>query len=553
MIRIPGLWAGLVVATSFAAAHAQTSPTQSCESLQGRTIARTQIGLPAGDTTIVSAAMATMPATMSGPEPTVAFCKLLGAIAPLDPNAPPIQFQINLPAQWNGRAVQYGGGGFNGVLITGLAPLRDAPLDLPPPVARGFMTYGTDSGHENSKLREIQEFALNDEALENFAHAAYKKVRDVAVDVARLHYGRVPDKLYFYGGSEGGREGLTMAQRYPADFDGIVSIVPVINWVGLQFSGARTGLVQMDGGWLNPAKVKLLHEAVLTACDASDGLKDGIVSRYENCATVMAPKNMRCPDGKDSGDTCLSDAQINTVETVRTRFEFPFPLANGITSYPGWNYGGEDQVDGMTYWMTGPKPPQHPLPSAVAEQGRIWHYGSGMLRYFIARDPSKHPRDITPAAYKDQILKISALMDSTNPDLSAFGRRGGKLILKENMADLAQSPNAGVDYYKSVVAKMGQADVDRFMRFYVTPGANHAGGGSGANGTPLARGVDLLAALDQWVMTKEPPSNLVQVAQEAKAPFTTVRARPMCRYPGWPQYRGSGDPKDADSFTCAAQ
>ena len=413
------------------------------------------------------------------------------------------------------------------------------------------MTYGTDSGHDNTKQKEIQEFALNEEALENFAHAAYKKVRDVAVALARLHYGRTPEKLYFYGGSEGGREGLTMAQRYPADFDGIVSIVPVINWVGLQFSGTRTGLMQMEGGWLSPAKVKLLHASVLAACDASDGLPDGIVSRYEACRKTLNPKTLRCPDGGDSGETCLSDAQIDTVETLRTRFTFPFSLANGITSYPGWNYGGEDQDDGMVYWMTGPKPPQHPLP-AVAEQGRIWYYGSGAMRYFIARDPIKHPRDVTPAAYKDQVLKISALMDSTNPDLSAFARRNGKLILKENMADLAQSPTAGVEYYQSVVAKMGQSEVDRFVRFYVTPGANHAGGGT-ANGRPLPRAVDLLAAIDQWVMKNEPPSELVQIAQEPKAPFATTAARPMCRYPAWPQYRGSGDPESAASFTCAAE
>ena len=216
--------------------------------------------------------------------------------------------------------MQYGGGGFNGVLITGLAPLRDAPLDLPPPVARGFMTYGTDSGHDNAKLKEIQEFALNDEALENFAHASYKKVRDVAVAMARSIYGRAPDKLYFFGGSEGGREGLTMAQRYPADFDGIVSVVPVINWVGLQFAGTRTGLVQMDGGWLSPAKVKLLHEAVLKTCDAHDGLADGIVGRTDVCIRAMNPKALRCADGKDTGDTCLSDAQINTVETARSAF-----------------------------------------------------------------------------------------------------------------------------------------------------------------------------------------------------------------------------------------
>lgn len=545
------LSAAISIAFPSTAALSQNAASQACAELQGRSIARAEIGLPSGDATVISAAAQTMPATMSGPEPTIAFCKLLGAIAPVDPSAPPIRFQVNLPAQWNGRAVQYGGGGFNGVLITGLAPLRDAPLDLPPPVARGYMTYGTDSGHDNTKQKEIQEFALNEEALENFAHAAYKKVRDVAVALARLHYGRTPEKLYFYGGSEGGREGLTMAQRYPADFDGIVCIVPVINWVGLQFSGTRTGLMQMEGGWLSPAKVKLLHASVLAACDASDGLPDGIVSRYEACRKALNPKTLRCPDGGDSGETCLSDAQIDTVETLRTRFTFPFSLANGITSYPGWNYGGEDQEDGMVYWMTGPKPPQHPLP-AVAEQGRIWYYGSGAMRYFIARDPTKHPRDVTPAAHKDQVLKISALMDSTDPDLSAFARRNGKLILKENMADLAQSPNAGVEYYQSVVAKMGQSEVDRFVRFYVTPGANHAGGGT-ANGRPLPRAVDLLAAIDQWVMKNEPPSELVQIAQEPKAPFATTAARPMCRYPAWPQYRGSGDPNSAASFTCAAK
>jgi hypothetical protein len=544
------LTAGLAAALSCVAAQAQgTAP---CDALQGRVIAKSEIGLPSGDASISSAQSATIPASMAGPEPTVGYCKVLGTIAPVDPNAHPIRFQINMPAQWNKRAVQYGGGGFNGVLITGLAPLRDAPLDLAPPVARGFMTYGTDSGHDNSKLKEIQEFALNDEMLENFSHAAYKKVRDVAIVIARSHYGQAPEKLYFFGGSEGGREGLTMAQRYPADFDGIVSTVPVINWVGLQFAGTRAGLVQMDGGWLSPAKVKLLHEAVLAACDGSDGLKDGVISNWESCPRVMNAKSLRCPDGKDTGDTCFSDAQIRFIETVHGRFEFPFPVANGVTSYPGYNYGGENQVDGMITWMTGPKPPQYPLPAA-AEQGRIWYYGAGAMRYFIARDPSAHPRDITPAAHKDQVLKISALMDSTNPDLSAFQRRGGKLILKENMADPGQSANAGVEYYRSVVAKMGQGEVDRFVRFYVSPGANHAGAGTLADGSSLPRGVDLLGTLDTWLMTSDAPGDLMQLAQDMKPPFATVSARPMCRYPSWPRYKGNGDPKDASSFACARE
>jgi hypothetical protein len=121
------------------------------------------------------------------------------------------------------------------------------------------------------------------------------------------------------------------------------------------------------------------------------------------------------------------------------------------------------------------------------------------------------------------------------------------------MADLAQSPNAGVDYFKSVVAKMGQDEVDRFLRFYVTPGANHAGGGTGANGAPLPRGVDLLGVLDEWVRKNEAPGDLVQSAQETKPPFTTVATRPMCRYPAWPRYKGGGDPKDAASFACTME
>jgi hypothetical protein len=326
----------------------------------------------------------------------------------------------------------------------------------------------------------------------------------------------------------------------------------VINWVGLQFAGTRAGLLQMDGGWLSPAKVKLLHEAVLAACDGADGLKDGVIGRWDTCPRAMNPKALRCPDGKDTGDTCLSDVQIRFVETVHGRFEFPFPLANGITSYPGYNYGGENQVEGMITWMTGTKPPQYPLPPP-ADQGRIWYYGAGAMRYFIARDPNAHPRDITPAAHKDQVLKISALMDSTNPDLSAFQRRGGRLILKENMADPGQSANAGVEYYNSVVAKMGQGEVDRFLRFYVSPGANHAGAGTLADGAPLPRGVDLIGALDTWVMKNEAPDVLTQTAQETKPPFSTISARPMCRYPAYPQYKGSGDPKEASSFACARE
>ena len=170
-----------------------------------------------------------------------AFCRVLGHIEPTDPKAPPINFEVNLPVEWNGRSVQYGGGGFNGILVTGLGLPPAYPFDTPSPLARGFVTYGTDSGHETKPGEPPQIFALNDEAFENFAHRSYKKVRDAAVALMVRAYGKPPEKMYFMGSSEGGREALTMAQRYPDDFDGILARVPVINWVGLQHAGTRSG------------------------------------------------------------------------------------------------------------------------------------------------------------------------------------------------------------------------------------------------------------------------------------------------------------------------
>ncbi len=516
-----------------------------CAALEGAAVAPADIGLPSGPATIVAASLQT-----SG---TASFCALRGVIQPVDQKAPLIIYQINLPSAWNGKAVQYGGGGFNGVLISGLDPLRDAPLGAPTPVQQGYATWGTDSGHQNAGLAEIQAFALNDEALANFAYASYKKTRDVAVKIAARAYGSPPRKIYYFGGSEGGREGLMAAQRFPADYDGVVSTVPVINWVGLQIVGNRSGIAQQNGGWLNPAKVALLRKATQAACDAADGLADGIVSRYEKCVGTFDPRSLRCANGADAGDACLSDAQIKAVEAYHTRYEYPFPLANGVTSYPGYNYGSEDQPDGMVNWASGPSAPASPPPSP-ATQARIWYYGNGAVRYFFARDPKFDSLKFDPVAFRDNVSRISEMMDSTNPDLSQFLARGGKLILKENASDHAQSPFAGVDYYKSVVAKMGQDKVDGFMRFFVTPGASHSGFGvNGIDGAPIPRGVDLLGVLDDWASAGKAPDALSQIAQNPAAPFATLSARPLCRYPLYPRYDGAGDVKLPASFACAPQ
>jgi tannase/feruloyl esterase len=159
-------------------------------------------------------------------------------------------------------------------------------------------------------------------------------------------------------------------------------------------------------------------------------------------------------------------------------------------------------------------------------------------------------RAFRPDNFRARIEHVSALMDSTDPDLSPFSARGGKLILKENMADYAQSPVAGVDYYKSVVAKLGQAKVDSFIRFYVAPGINHGGKGVTLQGDALPNRVDLLDVIDGWVDRNTAPDELVQVNQDSDPPFAITAARPMCRYPAWPRYKGSGSPTDAASFEC---
>ncbi len=550
-------FAWLFLAGCASAPQPQVDASRACSSL-AQPIAAGAIGLPSGGATIESAVLvaaaplAVNPKPPFGPPPpevavtpeTPQYCRVIGAIAPLDPKAPPIRFQVNLPTKWNGSSMQFGGGGFNGVLITGLGLLPSSRPDRPSPLMRGYVTYGTDSGHQNAPNVPLQAFALNDEALVNFAHASYKKVRDVAVELMKRRYGAAPKKLYFAGSSEGGREGLTMAQRYPHDFDGIFSRVPVINWTGLQAAGARVGALQMGPGWLGPEAVKLVHDAVIAACDSADGLADGIVSDYEGCKGRFDVATLRCGPGRASG--CLNDAQVRVVESMHAAYTFSFPLANRVQSYPGWGRGGEGSpgtgpVGGWASWQTGTAAPT--LPPGPASS-RAWLYGSGAVQYFYARNADFDPRGYDPAVLAPRVREVSALMDSTNPDLSAFAARGGKLIISEHMADYAQSPYAGIEYYRAVVARMGQAAAERFVRLYVTPGADHMGVGAPSN-------VDMLEVLSAWVERGEAPGELVQVQQRLTPPFDVTASRPMCRYPAWPRYL-SGDPSAAASFACAA-
>jgi hypothetical protein len=475
---------------------------------------------------------------------TPQFCRVLGHIEPTDPKAPPIRFELNLPLQWNGRSVQYGGGGFNGVLITGVGLPPAAPFDGPSPLAKGFVTYGTDSGHENKPGEPPQSFAANDEAFVNFAHASYKKVRDTAVMLIERAYGAKPEKMYFVGSSEGGREGLTMAQRYPNDFDGIFARVPVINWTGLQHAGTRAGMASMGDGWIRPAQVKLVHDAVLAACDAQDGIADALVEDAVGCKKHFDPAKLLCGNGA-GGDQCLSEAQVKAIETLHAPYRFSFALANGVTEYPGWGVSGESTkaygpTGGWSAWWLGAAPPAlPPLPN----NGIAWVYGAGGIAHIFARDPNFDVRKYRPEDFADRVREVSALMDSTNPDLGAFRAHGGKLVMLEHLSDYAQSPYAGIGYFLGVQKRMGEAVTADFMRLYTAPGVDHVGSGGPSN-------VDMLSVLVDWVENSRAPGDLTVVEQQAALPITVDRSLPLCQWPAWPHYK-AGDAKSAASFACA--
>jgi hypothetical protein len=475
---------------------------------------------------------------------TPQFCRVLGHIEPTDPKAPPIRFQLNLPLQWNGRSVQYGGGGFNGVVITGVGLPPASPFDVASPLARGFATYGTDSGHEAKPGEPPQLFAANDEAFVNFAHAAYKKVRDAAVMLIERAYGAKPEKMYYMGSSEGGREGMTMAQRYPADFDGIFARVPVINWTGLLHASARAGLVTIGDGWIRPAQVKLVQDAVLAACDAQDGVADALVEDAVGCKARVDPAKLLCGNGA-SGDQCLSDAQVAAIRVQQSPYRFPFALANGISEYPGWGVSGEatksyGPTGGWSAWWLGTAPPAlPPLPA----NGISWVFGAGAVAHIFARDPNFDVRKYRPEDFADRVREVSALIDSTNPDLSAFRAHGGKLVMLEHMSDYAQSPYAGIGYFQAVQKRMGEAVVADFMRLYTAPGVDHVGSGGPSN-------VDMLSVLVDWVENGRAPGDLTVVQQQPALPITVDRALPLCHWPSWPHYK-EGDSRSAASFVCA--
>lgn len=503
-------------------------PAQACNALSGVSVAADQLSLPTKGATVTAASM----------EST--YCKLSIQIASVDPAAQPINAQLNLPTNWNQKALQMGGGGFNGSLVTGERTAAGAPKQ-PTPLAAGYATFGSDSGHKasgpNANDAHVEAF-LNDEVLNNYAGDQLKKTRDVAVELIRKRYGATPKRVYFSGGSAGGREGLIAAQRFGDSYDGVVAYYPAAGGVPLLLSFGQTSrALAAPGAYLNTAKQVLVRSAVLGACDAMDGASDGIVANPNAC--TFSTESIRCAGGTDSGDTCLSDAQIGALDAINTSLRLPYALASGETGYPATQvYRGMD--------LTGAFGTAAPAASSsVFEQPGQYSLYDVFYRGILARDPSAAPLafdPLNPGPHQTRLSSLSVLLYGANPDLSVFQKRGGKLLLVHGNADPLIPVGWSSTYYQAVVEKMGAGTVNGFLRYFEIPGYGHGDGSFRADWNALA-------ALDQWVETGTPVNQAVVTDVNTA---TAGRTRPLCRYPTWPKYTGSGDIHRAESFSCSA-
>ena len=531
-------WA-LISLLGVGAANGQTpdSAEATCNALSGTRISAAEIRLPTGGAKIavVSFETAVDDKPVSG-----GFCKILGAINPVDPSAPSIQFEVNLPSSWNGKMLQFGGGFFDGALVSGLRSTVGAKPGSASPLVQAYVTLGSDSGHQRKAVDDAS-FALNAESLRNFGGDQVQKTLDVALFLVKARYRKTPVRTYFIGGSQGGHEALIAAQRFGADYNGIVSVFPAYNLVPLHLASnaiARAGYGHGGRGWLGQGKLKLLHDAVLEACDALDGLKDGIVSDVAGCRHVFTiatvKSKMRCPRGVDTGDTCLSDAQIDTVRTVDSPLQLPFPLADGQRAFPRWPL-----LEGATFFDSfgEEKTPSHP---GVDADSMLYRISDAGIRYIYTNDPSIDSIDgFSIKDHRQTIVTASAMLDSTSTDLTEFRNKGGKLLLIHGTADESVTPYSSIDYYRRLQARYGQARLDNFVRFYLIPGYGHYSGVFDARWDPLE-------VLDAWVDRNVVPGTLTASDGNTGA----SRSRPMCVYPSWPKYDGHGDVNTASSFTC---
>jgi feruloyl esterase len=459
------------------------------------------------------------------------FCRVEGVIQPSSDSH--IEFEVWMPAfGWNGRYHGEGNGGFAGSINYGA--LADSVLN-------GYASSSTDTGHKGDATDA--RWALgHTEKIVDFGYRAVHETAENSKAIIHEFYGEDLKHSYFSSCSNGGRQALMEAQRYPADYDGIIAGAPAASFTHIiaSFTWDLQAAEVDPASYIPAGKYSAIEAAVVAACDARDGVKDGVIDDPTKCG--FKPATLLCK-GADSA-ACLTPPQVTALEKI-----YAGPRnSKGEQVYPGFLPGGQSGPAGWGLWVTGAAPGKS-LQYAFATQG-----GANLIYQNAAWDFRAFNLDHDVKIADDT---MGGRLNAVDPNLKPLKDRGGKLIIYHGWNDPALAPLATINYYQSVVAKMGQKPTADFVRLYMVPGMQHCGGGPGPDSFGATPGGPSLpdskhnmsAALEGWVEKGTPPGSIVATKYTAG---NAVRTRPLCPYPQVARYSGSGSIDHAASFTCVA-
>jgi feruloyl esterase len=439
-----------------------------------------------------------------------------------------IRFTALLPDQWNQRFFAGGGGGFAGRVDNQAATS----------VNFGYATVGTDTGHDADGLDA--RWALgNRERQMNYGYLGIHRTAEIAKTIIKAYYGVDSKYSYFMGCSNGGRQALMEAQRYAADFDGIVSCAPALDFTNIAAAFIRnTQAIYRDPTNLHAAAIsadnlRLLESKVLEACDANDGQKDSVLDDPRDCHFEVASLTA-CP-ADAAGPTCVTMAQRMAIERI-----YSPTIIEGKTVYAGQPFGGEAEPGGWQPWLTG-------MNASAATQNQPpslqYAFGTQFFKYLALGQPDWDYARYDLTNWRKDTADVGKFLNATDTDLGKFKGRRGKLILSHGWADPALNPMSTIAYYEQLQAR--DPGVRDYARLFMMPGVLHCGGGAGPDV------VDWFTPIVDWVERGRAPERIV--AQKRGADGGVVNARPLCPYPQRAVYDGKGSATDAGSFVCSAR
>ena len=435
------------------------------------------------------------------------FCRVAATLRPSADSD--IKIEVWLPmSQWNGKLQAVGNGGWAGSIpYTAMAAA----------LAGGYVAAGTDTGHTGGTAA----FAIG--RPEKVIDLGYRAVHEMTAQAKALintFYGRAPQFSIWNGCSQGGRQGITAAVRYPADFDAVIAGAPAVNWMHLHAGrmAANRAANRSEAASIPPDKYALVHSAALAACDANDGVKDGVIENPLSCR--FDPQVLQC---KGTDTNCLTPAQV---ESVRALYA---PVTDSQT--------GQEVMPGLV--------PGSELAWAIAASARPVSTALDAFKYIVFEDPNWDPVTFNAATDIERTLRADRndVLNSASTDLKAFFDRGGKLLMYHGWSDTQVTPLNSINYFQKVVSRFGPATVGASIQLYMVPGMNHCAGGPGTDV------FNKVGAMEQWMATGTAPDRVVA---SHLTNLTIDRTRPLCTFGRVAKWTGSGSSDDAANFVCVA-